>query len=132
MEEERIHVFDTIRHPKKRAFLMAFSQCGEQAKAATAAEVDRTTIWVWRKDDEVFAAAYEQAQEMAGDELEEVAISRAKAGSDTLLIFLLKGQKAEKYGDSIRWRKQVESMTDEQLREIINSGKGLAEAETPS
>jgi hypothetical protein len=132
MAEERLHEWNETEHPKKRAFLVAFAECGSITAACNAAEVGRTTVWRWRREDEVFHALCDRAEQIAGDELEEIARQRAKAGSDTLLIFLLKGLKPDKYGDSLRLRKQFESMSDEDLDAIIASGKSLASSDTPS
>lgn len=132
MEEERLHEWDETGHPKKRAFLAAYVQCGSITATCEAVGIGRETFYRWKREDEVFQALVDRAEQMAADELEHVARERAKAGSDTLLIFLLKGLKPEKYGDSIRIRKAVEGMTDEQLRDIIRSGKTLTEADSAS
>ena len=112
-------VLDGIEHPKKRAFLAAFAECGTVTHAASAAEIGRSTHYEWIKTDERYAGAYEDAKEAAGDSLEAEARRRAVLGvsepvyykgevvghvqkySDTLLIFLLKGAKPEKYRDSV-------------------------------
>lgn len=113
--------FSDVRHPKKRAFLVAYAATGHRGKAAEAAGIERSTLYSppWR-DDEVFQAALERAQSMTVDILEEEALRRAVKGvkkptgwykgrpggfvreySDTLLIFLLKGAAPEKYKDRI-------------------------------
>lgn len=104
-----------IRHPKKRAFLAEYSQCGNVSRAARAAGVCRTTIYDWLERDEKFSMAMKLAEAEATEVLEEEARRRAVDGtakpvyqggqlvghvqeySDTLLIFLLKGLKPEKY-----------------------------------
>jgi hypothetical protein len=107
---------DIQRH-KKQAFLAAYSQCGNITRAAEMAEIDRGTHYVWLKDDPEYPALFEAATQEAGDRLEQEARRRAVEGvaepvfyqgeicgtvqrySDTLLIFLLKGAKPEKYAD---------------------------------
>lgn len=107
--------FSHIRHPKKRAFLAAYAELGVQTRAARAAHVHRTSVLIWKNQDEEFAAALEVARDLAGDALEDAAIERGRYGidrpifhqgkicgkvreySDTLLIFALKGAKPEKY-----------------------------------
>ena len=124
-EAEQAGLYSTVQHQKKRAYLLALSFCGNVTLAAKAAGIDRATVYVWRNGkagrenrhcDEAFLSAEAMAKEMAADRLEEEAWRRAvegveepvgfyrgKAGawvkrySDTLLIFLLKGLRPEKY-----------------------------------
>lgn len=109
--------FNAFRHPKKRAFLAAYATCGNITTAAEAAKIDRTTYYVWTENDPDFVTAANFAREEAADRLEEEARRRAAEGfnepvfyqgeqvgavrrySDTLLIFLLKGARPEKYAD---------------------------------
>lgn len=111
-------------HPKKRAFLAAFALTGNVLVASETAGVPRRTIYEWRRADPEFAAAMDLAREEACDRLEEEARRRAYDGteepvfgrverdrdgqvgtvqkySDTLLIFLLKGNKPEKFRERV-------------------------------
>ena len=118
-------LFNSVQHQKKRAYLLALSSCGNVTLAAKTAGVDRSMVYKWRNGvagrpndhgDEAFRAAEAIAKEMAADRLEEEAWRRAVVGvdepvgfyrgepgawlkrySDTLLIFLLKGLRPEKY-----------------------------------
>ena len=63
------------------------------------AEIGRTAAYKWRDDDEAFAAEWEDAIEEGTDALEDEAIRRAKDKSDTLLIFMLKARRPEKFKD---------------------------------
>jgi hypothetical protein len=107
----------SLRHPKKRAFLAALRHTGNVSEAARAARCDRDCYYLWRRDDEAFRVAAESAMEEASDRLEQEARRRAETGvlepvfhggkkvgsirrySDTLLIFLLKGARPEKFRD---------------------------------
>jgi hypothetical protein len=107
--------FSNIRHGKKRAFLVAYSEVGNISQAAELAGIDRSTIYVWKDRDPKFVAAMAEAEEKAADRLEQEARRRAVEGvsepvfyqgekvgtvqkySDTLLIFLMKGVRPEKY-----------------------------------
>lgn len=98
------------------SFLAAFRHCGRVDKAAEAAGITRQAHYLWLKDPE-YVFRYEEAQTEAVQLLEDEAIRRAVQGveepvyhggkivgsklsySDTLLIFLLKGAKPEKYRD---------------------------------
>ena len=72
-------------------------------KACEIADIARTTFYEWIKDDPEFKAAYEAAREEAVQVLEDEAIKRATiGGSDTLLIFLLKAARPQKYRDYVR------------------------------
>jgi hypothetical protein len=116
--------FPHIALPKKRAFLVAYCQTGTVTHAAVAARVSRRTHVNWMKNDPAYALAFADAREHAGDLLEREAMRRGVEGvrrfkfspggkpyrhpetgepyseleySDTLLIFLLKGIRPEKY-----------------------------------
>ena len=130
---------DGIAHPKKRAFLAAYSECGIITAAVEAAQVARASHYVWMEHDEEYALAFTQAKEVAIEHMEAEARRRAVAGvnepviyqgklqgvwvdeegqtvsaytpgatqipltikkySDTLLIFMLKAARPEKYRD---------------------------------
>lgn len=83
----------------KKAFLLAFAECGSITEAALAAEVDRTSHYLWMKDPK-YAGAFQEAQDRAARMLEDEAVKRARTGgSDTLLIFLLKCRNRAVFGD---------------------------------
>lgn len=114
--------FRHIPHVKKRALLAAYTETARVASAAKAADVDRNMHYHWLRDDPEYAKAFAVAQQMAAQTLEDEAVRRARDGvmhpviwrgvitnhyldySDTLLIFLLKGQMPAKYGDRIDQR----------------------------
>ncbi len=117
--------FPEITHPKKRAFLGAFCATGNVSRAAELAGITRRTHRNWLEADKVYQAAFADATEEAADRLELEATRRAHDGlirykfhsksgrvlrhpvtkkpyfeheySDTLLIFLLKGLRPEKF-----------------------------------
>lgn len=113
--------FGKIRHLKKRAFLAAFAECGNVSESAKAAGIHRDTHKNWRDADPEYVRAFADATECAIDVLETAARCRAVDGvrkpvlfqgeqvvideqpliefaySDTLLIFLLKGLRPDKY-----------------------------------
>lgn len=118
--ENSIALSNNILHPKKRAFIAAYAECGTITRAAEIAGIDRKTHYDWIKEDLDYVKACEVAYEQAGERLEQEARRRAVEGtkkpvfyqgkecgvtteySDTLLIFLLKGAKPEKYQERIR------------------------------
>lgn len=134
--------------PKKRrkktweaAFLDALAESGNVSKAAAAAGVTRTTVYALRNHPDApdFAEAWEDALEEASDLLELEARRRAVEGveepvfyqglecgsvrkySDTLLIFLLKAAKPEKYRERTstdNYNIDLTSLSDEQLTRL--------------
>ena len=125
--------FRHITHLKKRTFLAAFAECGTVTHAAEIAGITRRMVQYWKKDDPEFAEAFRIAEEKAADRLEQEARRRAIEGvsepvyhkgevvgtiqkySDTLLIFLLKGARPEKYRERV-------------TQEITGKGGGPIEA----
>ena len=59
-----------ITHPKKRAFLAAYAECGVISHAAEAAGVSRRMHWNWLKGDSEYAEAFVEAKKDAADALE--------------------------------------------------------------
>ena len=90
----------TERTDEKRARFLAQLADGQSIGAACkAGGFVRDTAYRWRKEDPAFAAEWDAAIEQGTDELEDVAIKRARDGSDTLLIFMLKARRKETYAD---------------------------------
>lgn len=111
--------------PKKGERLRAVLRAGGSVTAACQAEgVHRSTYYAWRAAEPAFAAQADDAIEAGTDELEDVARQRAKDASDTLLIFLLKARRSEKY----RERHIVEGGGDKPIeitvtRRIVRPGE---------
>jgi hypothetical protein len=114
---------------RKRAFLDAFRLTANVSGASRAAGCERSTPYGWARDDPVFKAAMEEAEQEAADRLEAEAFRRAHDGyeeyvtsggklvrdddggpllqrrySDQLMLTLLKAHRPEKFKD----RHQVE------------------------
>lgn len=109
----------TKRTPKsEEAFLSALANGASVTLAGKSAGIGRSALYMWREDDKEFAKRWDSALESGTDLLEDEAKRRAVEGvkrpvyqggecvgyvqeySDTLLIFLLKGRRPEKYRDS--------------------------------
>jgi hypothetical protein len=82
------------------AFIAALRNSGNIRAAAQAAGVDRHTVYRARETSPDFAAEWDSALEDAIDVLEATARQRAQASSDTLLIFLLKAHRPDKYRET--------------------------------
>src|SRR5262249_8027880 len=90
----------TKRMDEKRVKLLAsLAEGNSVARAAADAGVGRTTAYEWREADAAFAQAWDDAVEAGTDALEDEAVKRAKSGSDTLLIFMLKARRREKFAE---------------------------------
>jgi len=102
---------------ERERFLTALSETASVTKACELARLPRRTVYNWRRTDQGFAQAWEAALDMGTDALEDEAIRRAYHGtgrpvfqgkelvghvrdySDTLLIFMLKARRPNKYRD---------------------------------
>jgi hypothetical protein len=108
----------TKRIDEKRAKFLARLVEGASIHAAAAgAGIGRTTAYEWRDAEPEFAAAWDEAVEAGTDALEDEAVRRARDGidepvfyqgekcgvvrkySDTLLIFMLKARRREKFAE---------------------------------
>lgn len=97
---------------KKDRFLEAYAETGTVTHAATRAGIDRRTHYRWLQDDENYAEAFASAEQSVVDMLEGEAIRRATEGSDTLLIFLLKGLRPERYKERAHVTSEVRNTLD--------------------
>ena len=99
----------------KERFLEKYPKYCQIDKTAKATGIDRSTFYKWLEEDSEFAKGFEDAKKRAVETLEAEAYRRAVKGvnkpiyykgqrcgyvreySDSLLIFLLKGNAPEKY-----------------------------------
>ena len=108
---------------RKRVFLEVFQKTGTIGPATRVAGIDRVAVHRWLEHDEQFELEYNLAKEDAVDSMEEEARRRAVEGvvqeqpiffrgqqvgvkvitdySDTLLMFLLKAARPDKYKDRV-------------------------------
>ena len=123
--------------------LAAVAKCGNIARSCRAAKIGRQTHYNWIAEDPEYAAAFQDAKDDFADSLEAEIHRRAVTGtlkpvyqngkevgkireySDTLLIFLTKGERPEKYKDrsEVNARLDLSRLSDEQL-EAISRGQG--------
>jgi hypothetical protein len=82
---------------KKEEFFNVLADGGSVTAAASAIGVTRQAVYQLRKTDAQFAVDWDDAIEAGTDILEDEAVKRAKNHSDTLLIFLLKARRPDKY-----------------------------------
>ncbi len=104
-----------LTHVRKAKFLKALARTGVVTTACRAAGCGRNTLYTHRGIDPEFAAAWDEAAEMAADRLEKEAwrratgysepvfnkegekVGRQKKYSDALLILLLRAARPEKF-----------------------------------
>ena len=83
------------RRKKLSAFIRNLAKTGNVSESAKAAGLARATVYNHREVDQEFKNKWDDAVEQATDALIKEARNRAIAGSDTLLIFLIKGKRHE-------------------------------------
>jgi len=139
-ELEEAGGYKTLQH-KKRAFLAAYSECGNISTAAKLAEISRQAHYEWMQSDPDYPALFKAADQTAAEALEAEARRRAVQGtakpvfykgeecgtvqeySDTLLIFLLKGAMPGKYKDNFSVDANVNVTFEQLLKNALNSGE---------
>lgn len=84
----------------RRKFLDYLGKGYSPSKSARAMGYSPGSFFKWREDDDDFREEWDQAVEEGTDGLEDVAMRRARSGSDTLLMFLLKGRRPGKFKDN--------------------------------
>jgi hypothetical protein len=97
---------DTVKKPSagewRPPFLAALRNSGNVRAACKAAGISRQAAYKHRESSQEFRAAWDDAIEDACDILEAEAWQRGRKSSDTLLIFLLKAHRPEKYREVIK------------------------------
>lgn len=101
------HEGDEKRRAQVRA-LLAIAEIGTVSAGVRASGVTRKTFNKWLEEDE-FKEAFDYAMADVVDDMEEIAILRAKAGSDALMMMLLKAYRPEKFTET---RKLVQTGAD--------------------
>lgn len=135
---------------KQQAFLRAYMIGGTVKSAVEATGYTRTVHDQWLFDCPDYRAAYLEAKEHVADMLEEEAIKRARQGtqklvlykgdpikfkgkylyetthSDSLMMFLLKGLRPERYREQVDvnvTKEAIDAAINEELERVAGSGK---------
>lgn len=135
---------------QKKEFLAGFAEHGTVTAAAKMAGCGRRTVYDWLARDAEFRAAFAEAEQQAVDSLEREAYRRALEGtdepvyqggkkvgvirkySDTLLIFLLKGNRPTKYRERVDVTFQARELAERLASEVgggVTAEDIIAEAE---
>ncbi len=128
----------TSRTPEKdAAFLDTLRDGASVSASCLAAAYGRASVYEWREADEAFKAAWDDAADEGTDRMEDEAYRRAVRGttkpvfqggkrvgevqefSDTLMIFMLKGRRPEKFKDR--------STVDMNAKVHVDAGSDFAE-----
>lgn len=99
-------------------FITLLSANPSVALAARGSGISRTTVYNYRKQSVEFAQRWRKAKAEALELLEAEAWQRARKQSDTLMIFLLKAHKPNKYQDRLRILHDFNSAEIKTLRQI--------------
>src|SRR5215212_10299692 len=92
----------TSRTPKKdEAFFNALRDGRSISAACLEAGITRSSAYLWRESDPAFRTKWGECVEEGTDRLEDEAMRRAVDGSDTLLIFMLKARRPQKFKDRV-------------------------------
>ena len=75
-----------LTQARQQLFLKALSDTGSVSAAVAVAGTSRTRVYELRKADSAFASAWEDAEEIAADRLEEEARRRAMEGTEEPLV----------------------------------------------
>lgn len=101
---------------KKKDFLKELEADSNATRAAEAVGLSRTTLYEHRAKDPEFKKDWEKAIKVGDKALIDEATRRALAGSDTLLIFMIKGRHPE-YRDKL-----IDIPADSRFNLKINTG----------
>jgi len=105
--------------PWRKVFIETLRNTGNVRVSAAAANVTRKAAYKTRDVFPEFAAEWEEAVEEAIEHLEDVARQRAEESSDTLLIFLLKAHRPEKYREVLNIKvEDLRDLPDAKLEEL--------------
>lgn len=111
------------RKPRRKGdwkpdFLEAFQRTQMVAEACRLAQIDRRAAYRARDTDPEFRAAWDDVEAQTLDLLETAAYRRAANGSDTLLIFLLKTRRPDRYAERLR-PEQMEALRRETFEQVV-------------
>jgi len=115
------------------AFLKSFRLSGNLTSACCRVGIRKETVYSRKAKDPEFARAFEEAHELAIEDLEAEARKRALSGSDMLLAFLLRAHKPELYGErttlvhegQVKAVISVEDLSDEELAKIASRDQSV-------
>ncbi len=117
--------------PEKETMLRLYRELGTITSACEGTGITRQTHYNWLDNDAEYKAAIKSMDEDCAILLEDAAKKRALDGSDTLLIFLLKAARPEKYRERTEIKHDFTTVSDAELiaqAESIIAGAGEEKA----
>lgn len=78
---------------QKKRFIETLAVQGTVSHAAQAAGISRNTAYRWRFEDREFRSGWDEALDMAVDEVESTLYQKAKSGDTVAMIFYLKAHR---------------------------------------
>lgn len=128
---------------RKKQFLEAFSECANVTEACRRSDIHPSLVYIWRNRDQAFAKSWTVALERGTDALEDEAVRRAFEGrlepvfykgvecgavrkfSDSLLMFLLRARRPERYREHFNREPEADSSLMSVLAAIDGTTRGL-------
>lgn len=117
---------DETLHVKKQKFLAVYVETCNITRAAQAAGLSRQAHYEWLMHDPDYPAQFAKAQEQAVDAMESIAWDRAQTTSDTLMIFLLKGARPDKYRERSHQQLDANVAVDMSIEQRMAAGRNRA------
>lgn len=100
--------YDSKAGATKRAFIVMVRRGMSINAICKHLDISSTVIYYWRKHDDKFRLAWDEAIDDAIVALEQIAIARCAQGSDAMIQFMLKHRLKSRYGED---EKQVAPTT---------------------
>lgn len=94
------HVRIVLPRPWMQRFVDALRDTPVVGMACAVAGISRVSAYKWREQDEDFRREWDAALEDGWDTVEDVALRMARGGSERLVEFLLRGNKAKTYRET--------------------------------
>ncbi|GIV18990.1 MAG: hypothetical protein KatS3mg023_0741 [Armatimonadota bacterium] len=116
-----------IKKMWREKFLAALARGCSVSQASRLAGISRQHAYRCRSRSQTFAQQWQDAWEQGTDALEDEAVRRALAGSDTLLMFLLKARRPEKFRDNVR----VEHDASREMLDALESALKRVQSQLP-
>ena len=116
-EDEKVTPKKGLPLTPREAFLSALSKTANVSLACEESGISRQTAYRWKDENKEFSKNWDQALDDGIDMLEGIALNRARKNSDTLMIFLLKAHRPQKY----RERFDFNLKNDHEFKRTINA-----------
>lgn len=125
---------ELARNPEKKArlkniFIDVLRSTGLVTEAASICQIPKSLAYSWRFEDVEFASRWDSAfKSNIQPHLEAEAVRRAMAGSDLLMMFLLKSLDRDRYDDKVAEKVVSRPSISIQIRDVDKSIVAIAES----